>query len=69
MGSALYVAMALAIAILAGSVISIEVGLSVSVIEIVLGVMAGNVLHLPSPGWLVFLASFGSVVLTFLAGA
>jgi Kef-type K+ transport system membrane component KefB len=69
MGSALYVAMALAIAILAGSMISIEVGLSVSVIEIVLGVVAGNVLHLPSPGWLIFLASFGSVVLTFLAGA
>lgn len=65
----LYVAMALGVAILVASMISVEVGLSVSVIEIVLGVVLGNTLHLSTPDWLVFLATFGSVVLTFLAGA
>ncbi|MEU8404568.1 hypothetical protein AB0C28_56210, partial [Nonomuraea sp. NPDC048892] len=29
----------------------------------------GNTLHLATHDWLIFLASFGSVVLTFLAGA
>jgi Kef-type K+ transport system membrane component KefB len=42
---------------------------SIAVVEIVLGVVVGNVLHLPTPAWLTFLASFGSIVLTFLAGA
>jgi Kef-type K+ transport system membrane component KefB len=65
----LYVAMALGLAILVASMISVEIGLSVSVIEIVLGVVLGNTLHLSTPDWLVFLATFGSVVLTFLAGA
>lgn len=65
----LYVAMALGVAILVASMISVEIGLSVSVIEIVLGVLLGNTLHLSTPDWLVFLATFGSVVLTFLAGA
>ncbi|GAA1677021.1 hypothetical protein GCM10009733_087420 [Nonomuraea maheshkhaliensis] len=40
-----------------------------SVIEIVSGVALGNTLHLATPDWLIFLTSFGSVVLTFLAGA
>lgn len=69
MGTSLYVAMALAAVALAASMISVEVGLSVSVIEIVAGVVVGNTLHLSTPQWLVFLATFGSVVLTFLAGA
>jgi Kef-type K+ transport system membrane component KefB len=67
--SSLFVAMALGVAILTGSMISVEIGLSVSVIEIVLGVALGNTFDLTTPEWLVFLASFGSVVLTFLAGA
>ena len=37
--------------------------------EIVLWVFAGNVLHLHTSEWLDFLASFGSIVLTFLVGA
>jgi len=63
------VVLALAVVALAASMISVEVGLSVSVIEIVAGVVVGNTLHLSTPQWLVFLAAFGSVVLTFLAGA
>ncbi|HEU5156069.1 MAG TPA: cation:proton antiporter [Streptosporangiaceae bacterium] len=69
MQTPLFVAMALAIAILAASMFSVEVGLSVSIIEIVLGVALGNALHLTAPQWLAFLASFGGIVLTFLAGA
>ena len=69
MQTPLFVAMALALAILAASMFSVEVGLSVSIIEIVLGVALGNALQLTAPEWLTFLASFGSIVLTFLAGA
>ena len=51
------------------SVVSVEI-ISVALIELVLGVALGNVFNLdPNAGWLVFIASFASVVLTFLAGA
>ncbi len=69
MGTTLYVAMVLALVALVASMLSVEIALSVSVIEIVAGVVVGNTLHLSTPQWLVFLASFGSVVLTFLAGS
>ena len=60
----------LAAAILIGSMISVEVGLSVALIELGLGVVVGNLFDLdPSTDWLVFVATFASVVLTFLAGA
>src|SRR5208282_2641968 len=60
---------------LVASLISIRVGLSVALIEIAVGVAAGNVhfgggrqiLH--STDWTNFLAMLGSGVLTFLAGA
>jgi Kef-type K+ transport system membrane component KefB len=69
MSMSLYVAMVLGVVVLAASMISVELGLSIAVIEIVLGIAAGNLLHLSAPEWLGFLASFGSIVLTFLAGA
>src|SRR5712691_7178427 len=65
----------LSIAVIAGllvllaSVASVELGVSVALIEISLGVVAGNLLGLTSPPWMDFLASFGSILLTFLAGA
>ena len=64
----------LAAAILAGlillaSIVSIELALSVAIIEIGAGVIAGNFLGVTAPPWLDFVASFASVVLTFLAGA
>ena len=65
----LYVALAVAAIALAASVISIEIGVSVAIVEIVGGVLAANLFHLHSVSWLDFLASFGSIVLTFLAGA
>src|SRR5438046_3258304 len=51
------------------SVGSVELGVSVALIEISFGVVAGNFLGLTSPPWMDFLASFGSILLTFLAGA
>jgi len=53
----------------AASLISIRLGISVSLIEIMLGAVAGNFFNLQPSDWITFLASFGSVVLTFLAGA
>lgn len=54
---------------LVASLISIRVGISVSLTEILVGVIAGNFLHLQHNDWTNFLAGFGSVLLTFLAGA
>src|SRR5439155_874037 len=51
------------------SMASVELGVSVALIEISLGVIAGNFFALQSPPWMDFLASFGSILLTFLAGA
>lgn len=54
---------------LAASLISMRTGLSVALVEILVGVAAGNFLHLGSTEWTTFLAGFGSILLTFLAGA
>jgi len=57
-------------AALLASVVSVEVGISVALVELALGVALGNTFNLdPNASWLVFIASFASVVLTFLAGA
>jgi Kef-type K+ transport system membrane component KefB len=63
------VAALLAVTILVASTISVEVGLSVALIELLLGVVVGNAFHLDVPGWLAFLGSFAGIVLTFQAGA
>ena len=52
-----------------GSVISVEAGISVALIEIFLGVLGGNFLNLSPTAWLSFLSGFGGILLTFLAGA
>jgi Kef-type K+ transport system membrane component KefB len=60
----------LAAVIVVASMISVEIGLSVALIELGMGVIVGNVFDLdPNAEWLTFLATFGSVLLTFLAGA
>lgn len=51
------------------SLISIRLGVSVALIEILLGVVAGNAFHIQSNEWISFLATFGAGLLTFLAGA
>jgi len=65
----LLIAVIAGLLILLASVASVELGISVALIEISLGVIAGNFLGLSSPPWMDFLASFGSIFLTFLAGA
>ena len=64
----LIAALWMALALLA-SLVSIRVGISVALIEIGLGVIGGNVLGLRTTPWIDFLAAFGAVLLTFLAGA
>jgi Kef-type K+ transport system membrane component KefB len=54
---------------LLASLISIRTGISVALTEILVGVLAGNILHIQTNDWINFLAGFGSVLLTFLAGA
>ena len=59
----------LAGAILLASTISVELGLSVALIELVVGVIVGNTAHVVVPNWLSFIGSFAGIVLTFQAGA
>jgi Kef-type K+ transport system membrane component KefB len=49
------------------SLISLRVGLSVAIIEILFGGIAGNLGVMPED-WMLYLASFGGILLTFLAG-
>ena len=54
---------------LAASLISIRVGISVALIEIFVGILAGNLVQMEITEWVNFLAGFGAVILTFMAGA
>jgi len=58
----------LAAIVLLASMLSVELGIAVALFELGLGVVAGNLFDLHSQEWLDFVASFGSIVLTFLAG-
>jgi Kef-type K+ transport system membrane component KefB len=63
------VAALLAATILVASTVSVEIGISVALIELFLGLVVGNAFHLDVPSWLSFIGSFAGIVLTFLAGA
>jgi Kef-type K+ transport system membrane component KefB len=67
--SELALAAVLAVTILIASTVSVEIGLSVALIELAAGVVVGNVFTVTVPDWLAFVGSFAGVVLTFLAGA
>lgn len=67
--SDLAVAAVLAGAILLASMVSVEFGLSVALIELAAGFVVGNAFSLSVPSWLSFIGSFAGIVLTFLAGA
>lgn len=54
---------------LVSSLISLKIGISVALIELIIGILAGNTIHPQISEWVNFLASFGAIVLTFLAGA
>jgi Kef-type K+ transport system membrane component KefB len=58
----------LAAVVLVASMLSVELGVTVALFELTLGVIAGNLFGLHSQEWLDFVASFASIVLTFLAG-
>lgn len=53
--------------ILVSSLLSLRLGISVAILEIVFGAVAGNS-GMEVQGWMVYLANFGGVLLTFLAG-
>jgi Kef-type K+ transport system membrane component KefB len=57
----------LGLALLA-SLISIRIAMSVALVEIIVGAVAGNVIGLEITQWVNFLAGFGAIMLTFLAG-
>jgi Kef-type K+ transport system membrane component KefB len=63
----LHSALWLGLALLA-SLISIRIAISVALIEIVVGAVAGNVVGLQITEWVNFLSGFGAILLTFLAG-
>jgi Kef-type K+ transport system membrane component KefB len=62
--SALWIGLALA-----ASLLSIRVAISVALLEIIVGAVAGNVTRLEITPWVTYLAGVGAVLLTFLAGA
>lgn len=64
LASALWIGLALI-----ASVLSVWVAISVALTEIVVGAIAGNIIGLPLAPWVNFLAGFGAILLTFLAGA
>jgi len=64
-----YIALIIGLLVFLASLISVETGISVALIEISLGVIGGNFLKLTPTPWLTFLSGFGGILLTFLAGA
>jgi len=58
----------LVIIIFIASLISLRLGLSVAIIEIVLGAVFGNLGFLQVTDWMTLVASLGGILLTFLAG-
>lgn len=63
LASALWLGLALL-----SSIISIRVAMSVALVEIMVGAVAGNIVGLEITQWVNFLAGFGAIMLTFLAG-
>ncbi|MCC7553218.1 MAG: cation:proton antiporter [Methanobacteriaceae archaeon] len=54
--------------ILFSSLISLRLGISVSIIEILTGLIFGNIGILKTEPWMILIASFGGILLTFLSG-
>ena len=62
-----YIPLAVGLLVFLSSIISLRLGLSVAIIEIFLGAIAGN-LGLKAEDWMIYIAQFGGIILTYLAG-
>ncbi len=62
-----YIPLVVGLLVFLASIISLRLGLSVAIIEITLGAIAGN-LGLPTEDWMLYIAQFGGIILTYLAG-
>jgi Kef-type K+ transport system membrane component KefB len=51
------------------ALLAIRLKLAAALVEIVVGILAGNLIALHTNTWIDFIAGFGSIMLTFLAGA
>jgi len=58
----------LIIAIFIASLISLRVGMAVAIIELIVGAIFGNLGFLHATDWMTLIASFGGILLTFMAG-
>ncbi len=58
----------LIIVILLSSLISLRLGMAVAIIELILGAIFGNLGILHPTDWMTLLATFGGILLTFMAG-
>jgi Kef-type K+ transport system membrane component KefB len=58
----------LVIIIFVSSLISLRLGLAVAIIEIILGAIFGNLGLLYATDWMTLIATFGGILLTFMAG-
>jgi Kef-type K+ transport system membrane component KefB len=59
----------MAVVVFVASVLAVESGIASALIEISLGIVVGNLFHVQPTQWLLYLAGFGGILLTFLAGA
>jgi Kef-type K+ transport system membrane component KefB len=62
--SAVWIGLALAAAVLQN-----WIAVSIALLEIIIGAVAGNIVDLTLTPWINYLAGFGAILLTFLAGA
>jgi Kef-type K+ transport system membrane component KefB len=62
-----YIPLVVGALVFLASIISLRLGLSVAIIEIALGAIAGN-LGLRTEEWMLYIAQFGGIILTYLAG-
>ena len=62
-----YIPLAVGLLVFLSSIISLRLGLSVAIIEIFLGAIAGN-LGLKAEDWMIYIAQIGGIILTYLAG-
>jgi Kef-type K+ transport system membrane component KefB len=51
------------------ALVAIQLKIPAALVEIIIGIVAGNLIALHTNSWIDFLAGFGSIMLTFLAGA